>query len=48
MNPKTSKPILVALSEADRKDLVTLADKWRTSLAETIRRAVREILESLK
>ena len=47
MEPK-SKPILVALGKSDREDLEKLADKWRTTLAEAIRRAVRETLERIK
>ena len=45
---RKAHPILIALSETDRKDLVKLADKWRTTLAEAVRRAVRETLERLK
>jgi hypothetical protein len=47
MEPK-DHPILIALSKADRKDLEKLAAAWRTTLAEAVRRAVRETLERLK
>ena len=45
---KKDHPILIALGKSDRKDLEQLAGHWRTSLAEAIRRAVRETWERIK
>ena len=47
MEPKTTS-VPVKLSQRDRKDLERLADHWQTTLAEAIRRAVRECLERLR
>jgi hypothetical protein len=47
MEQKSRSTLPVKLGESDRKDLEALATYWRTTLAEAIRRAIRETLERI-